>query len=611
LLTDRSILIVCLLLVGEGSPMWITEMRDVFQYRLTAPARDELGLGQLHDTGIPENDSRDWYHRVSRGLHRIIDLMDGWPARRRGLTLQEREQTFAARDPEVSRVKQARLVWFTNSLLEMTIQAQPRRLRRNMKGAMTVDQTNLRAPSPKGRWRKDVSGREIPRFNKKTGEEIIRKVMEIDADYVPIKNHAVVSAQSINPTVSGKSPRKDTAKPAARANDKYAGPPLEWAYSANLIMNANHQPGVDGGHPQLFFAASLSTPNKAIGERTIELVDNILSRGHTISRFTADRGYGGNLTDEDYFLPLQKRGVPVVTDYKKHQKGITSGFGDPGAAGEIKKTRPRKSSSASSGLDRVKGFLSVEGAHYCPATPKEFLDATLDRDAKRIDSETYAVRIQERKNLQLKPKERPDANGNVPMMCPAHGPSATVECPIRTAHPKVNKKTKTLVLKSNLPDSPPSVCTQTSVVVTAKERALEQLVDYGTPEWAELYRHDRNSMESGNDYVKSGPEQLGEPRVRRLRGMAAQQFTLTFLLVNANLRRIFRYIRDERRVTPKKVYARGRDIRQESQYVRGWIKPETTDIPPGLWTAEDRLNAGLSAEPDDDVVDIENHPLLQ
>jgi hypothetical protein len=79
------------------------------------------------------------------------------------------------------------------------------------------------------------------------------------------------------------------------------------------------------------------------------------------------------------------------------------------------------------------------------------------------------------------------------MSCPAHGPSATVECPIRQPHPDVNNKPKLRVFRSNLPDVPPKVCTQTSVVVTSEERALEQVGDYGNEEWEEMYRHDRNS----------------------------------------------------------------------------------------------------------------------
>jgi hypothetical protein len=201
------------------------------------------------------------------------------------------------------------------------------------------------------------------------------------------------------------------------------------------------------------------------------------------------------------------------------------------------------------------------------------------------------------------------------MMCPAHGPSATVECPIREADPNVNKKPKGRVLNANLPDIPPRVCTQTSVVVTSEDRFLEQAdgLDYGTPEWASVYKHDRNSIESGNDFVKSGPERIGNPSVRRLRGMAAQQFSLAFLLASANLRRIFRYLRDSLRVTPNRTYARGRDIRKESNYVRGYAKPETTDIPPDLWPAADRIAAGLDEMPVDDSepIDIESHPSLQ
>ena len=91
-------------------------------------------------------------------------------------------------------------------------------------------------------------------------------------------------------------------------------------------------------------------------------------------------------------------------------------------------------------------------------------------------------------------------------------------------------------------------------------------------------------MESFNDYIKSGPEQIRDSRVRRVRGMAAQQFVSTMLLVSANLRRIARAVRDEQPgARVKRKYIRRRDAEGLSNYVR-WRKLKPHVAAPELAT---------------------------
>jgi len=88
-------------------------------------------------------------------------------------------------------------------------------------------------------------------------------------------------------------------------------------------------------------------------------------------------------------------------------------------------------------------------------------------------AETYYKRIDERVHYKLRRKEKPDADGNVPMMCPAVGPNATVECPHKELHNKAPDKPGPVVLKRNLPAVPDKICTQTSVKF-ACEDGIEQ-----------------------------------------------------------------------------------------------------------------------------------------
>jgi hypothetical protein len=553
LLSDRTVLVICLLLVAEGSP----EMRNVLWYRLTDQARIALGLADIHDSGDDTKDASDWYNRIWRRLHQILEPLDGWRAPRRLLLLKEREEIMTLRDRNNTRIKRERLDYFTNAMLEMTFQALPREYRRNWKGACSVDQTAVRAPSQQRRWRRDKkTKKEVPSFNKSTREEINRWVMELDADLYPVEKGTPVKDHSL------------ATAPGEKDAKKWISP-IRWelSYMANLVIQVGDKPGVNPGHPQLIIAASLGTPNKDVGQMTVSLMQSIQDRGHHVSRLTADRGYNGNTKPEDFVVPMKAMGIPLVVDYNKNQKGRNGGVG---------------------------GTIQVEGAHYCPATPDTLLDATIDYDDQAIDFDEYVAKIDERALYRTKRKEKPDERGHYPMVCPAIGPSATVECPFRAKHAHASKKTKRAsVIEENLPSAAnkPRICAQSSVDFAPEDGIEhEQLLHYGSKEWRTTYQHDRNSMESMNNYIKEGPERLHDPRSRRVRGLAAQQFIMTMLLVSANLRKIARFLRDTRRAEPKKKYARGRDTKKMSAYVRWREKVERVEKLPQLPASDSSID---------------------
>jgi len=171
----------------------------------------------------------------------------------------------------------------------------------------------------------------------------------------------------------------------------------------------------------------------------------------------------------------------------------------------------------------------------------------------------------------VKPKEKPDEDGHYPMVCPAYGPGATIECPILRGkpHPKASKKAKPSTLEDNLPLVPDKICTQSSVTFTALDGIdYEQPGHYGDDAWQERYTHDRNSIESTNNYLKSGPEAMKDTSRRMLRGLAAQSYILTMMYVSANLRKIARFLRDAQRRPKPEPIQRKRDREGLSTYVR-------------------------------------------
>lgn len=155
------------------------------------------------------------------------------------------------------------------------------------------------------------------------------------------------------------------------------------------------------------------------------------------------------------------------------------------------------------------------------------------------------------------------------MMCPAYGPQATVECPLRAIHPKSSRKPKPVIATGNLPVAPDHVCTQTSVDFGPDDDVLYgQAIRYGTKEWQDTHRSDRQTIESLNDEIKQGPERLDHSGSRRVRGVAAQAFIILTGLVQINFRRIAQWLLESRRTQPKKTYPRIRDIQGRSDYVK-------------------------------------------
>ena len=497
-LGDRAILVMSLLLMMEGTPILITELRNAFWLRLDDDARAALGIGHLRNTGNSARDAKAKYDRVWRSLHSLIDTFDAWPAPRRLMDLEERQRVVAERDSEMQRVKSERARWFTNALIEMTLRAQHPDLQKAWQGGLSADQSALKAPSQAKPWRRDgeLPGRpEVPNRIKKTGELVRRPVMEVDATPYPIDK--------------GAKNKEFTGNSSA----------FEHSYAANIFIMVT-EPDQPLAHPQLIAAASLHRFGGSISEHTIAGVDSILDRGWPAKRLTVDRGYSGGMSVDKFHLPMAERGIGLVIDYNRGEKGV------------------RKNT--------VGGALELEGALYCPALPDKLRTLTLDVEDDVVTPDTYYDLIEERRHYRLKPKEKPDERGAQPMSCPALGPSATVECPLRKLHPKATtKKTRPLIDEDLLPIHPDLICKQTSVKIERHDGIdTRQLLHYGSKEWHTMYKHDRNSMEGVNAYLKEGRERMREAGARRVRGLAAQNYVFTMMLVSANLRRLAKFMRD-------------------------------------------------------------------
>jgi hypothetical protein len=91
IVSDRAILVGLLLLASEHSPLGISCLAEIFQYRLTSESRALLGLpSAASEVGEHVLAQKRWNRNTRTAFNRIIALMDPYPQdRSRALTYTE------------------------------------------------------------------------------------------------------------------------------------------------------------------------------------------------------------------------------------------------------------------------------------------------------------------------------------------------------------------------------------------------------------------------------------------------------------------------------------------------------------------------------------------
>lgn len=497
-ITDLHILVAVCVLALEHSSLHLKRMRDVLAYRLDDEARTYLGVPAAPDDRHDPVAAKNWKNNTEYAAHKLLRIMDPYSdLDRRRATTKEARATFRARldnDPRrknLERRRKERLDTFSNALIEATFQQLNRDTRRKLQHAkfgLSFDQT----PSP-GAGRLGRS--------------------EYAKDGTELRNPKVLEPE-FNWYYSSPDDRNSSA------GKKKAG--AKWGAAANFAILT---PEIGGKQvPPIAIGFSLSTPLLESETELVKLAKSFVDRGHPPAHITTDREFFAGRTIENLHKPIRELGFTVVTDYKRDQLGVKGGHG---------------------------GAPQIEGRHYCPGMSAALKNASVDAEAGKIDRDTYLQRIETRRAFELRAKERPDQKGRQPMMCPALGPQARVVCPLRERHPNSSRKPKESVKPRDVPQAIggelPAICCQSSVSFGPDEglKYKQELV-YGSPEWEATYHRDRNLSEGYHSFIKDTSYEAFEVRgERRMRGLAAQQFLGTFLVVSANLRALFTFVEGE------------------------------------------------------------------
>jgi len=287
-----------------------------------------------------------------------------------------------------------------------------------------------------------------------------------------------------------------------------------FGWDLTIAVQTAHDPNKVAEHPLLVAAIGMSIPGADLVQTAARMFASVVERGHPVGRATGDRGYAAGAVPIDYQIPLRLLGYQIVTDYKDDQVG-------------------KKESYA--------GAIQVEGAYYCPSMPEDLVNATVDLRAGKITGTAWRKLIVARRPYMLRAKEKPDAKGRVPMVCPARGNNPTVNCPLVDNGCGSSDK-QTTIYDPPKEEDRDLICTNRSSVqfpIDVKAAKYLQHMQYGSQEWIDAYRTDRNVIEGQNAFLKDGAhEALGDAGRRRLRGSTAQLLLITMLVASGNLRKI-------------------------------------------------------------------------
>src|SRR5665213_2378713 len=519
----RALLVAMLLCPGTDHPVLATAMTDVLFKRISPTMRHELGIPKPPGR-LDVRAQRATYRNVRTRLHGLFNLMDPSPTpKNRRLD----PDTYAARvkerrsshtDEEWAE-RARRLEWFINEIIEMSIRALPREVRRQWQGNSAVDATVVPTFARPDRRHRRMRKGEAPL--------VVTHSADPDADWYVR-----------NPT---------EAKPDGEADKAH------WGYEASLVVSGSDNPGQPQPFPSLVLGmATLHKPGRQPGRQAVRVLASIHDRGHPARLLAGDRAYS-SAKPEDFQLPARALGYQPVFDYKIDQLGIQGSYA---------------------------GMLQIEGAWYCPPIPKVLIEATIDYRSGTIDETTYKARLDERWKFLVLPKSGPDAEGHIRLRCPASNPAPVARCDLKPASvgPKTQGRVR-IPVTAAVRTHPPTICTQQSVTVPPEAGAkLAQPLLYGSEEWRAAYVTLRSTNEGMNGFLKDGArEALGDPQRRRIRGVAAQSVFVALLLCAANLRKIESFL--AQRAAEAAGMVRRRPRRRRTRDLDEWF-PEVP--PPGL-----------------------------
>jgi len=276
---DRAIIALLVLLALEGLPLFVSNVADLIENRLSAKARGLLRVRQL------AADGDDWYDRSSRAVHRLLSVIDPYPSpHKKRISAQDFKVIEAKRDPDEVQRREERLNEFANTLVLATWQMVPREIRRRWSGNICVDATPVKA-----------FARGYSKRNPKT--------VEHDAAwYVRDGDH------------------RDTGDMKGRTHSKFI-----FGWEATIVVATSNDPSKPADFPLLATGMAFDKPGHNIAENAMKVMHSMSEHGMPVGFAVGDRAYWPNAMEENLQLPMRALGYSNVNDYREDQLGIKAG----------------------------------------------------------------------------------------------------------------------------------------------------------------------------------------------------------------------------------------------------------------------------------------------
>ncbi|MFE4951093.1 hypothetical protein ACFQ9V_13405 [Leifsonia sp. NPDC056665] len=542
LIRDEAILTGLLILATERKAMHLSALADLFQWQLTAAARELLGLEPpLTKILAPTHQRKRWYANTARAFHRIVDVMDPFPQQRwTSKSHAEIAEILNGHDQELELVRRQRLNDFTNAFVAMTYRMQPRSIRRISSSLdISFDQTYMSSPNRKGYSRSKLKMKVAA--ERKAGDPRLFGPGPVDA----FVGWHVKSGDRTDYTKR----ETDETTPSRPNDTTYA-----WGWEGNFAVRVDSENPKRRRFPGIIVAATMSLPNKEVAEEAVDLMTYSLRLGLLPGVADADKQYWANSLVSRLHEPAFLLGFTPSTDYR------------------VDRLKP-------SGGDH--GARYLEGRAYCPSTPERLLYATQQYHDGSIDKVTFRERKEESLAYELHKKET-KANGKLILACPALGNAPTVICPLRELAKKAANKSRPTIDEEDITPEQlqDKICAQHSASFDPADLRREaQAFPYGTDEWEDFHTHARNSIESLNSQIKSGGgHNLHDSSRRLVRGFAAAQVMMAMIVTAFNMRKIVSFIAD----TIHEATTGGAKDPKLRRRDREHYNPYTGSYPPGV-----------------------------
>ncbi|TSD11615.1 hypothetical protein [Curtobacterium sp. KBS0715] len=565
-ITPLALLTGMMLATMANQPQLMVELGSLFYGGLDDDARELLNLP--HPSSKPSlMKIENWEQNVGNAFRRFLKTYDPYPTfkepttpdeigrtptdRYKSKSIEINKKIWDERDLDREQLGMERLDRFTTRFLEMTFYMQPRRVRRAPKRKnidVAFDGTHVTSPLKKGMTHNEVKLE--ARIEKERAEAAAGKPRP-----GPVEPHAgwyVKETEKRLDAAPGKAPQyvKETE--------------YFWGWNATLARRVFLEECDRKSAPQLIMAATLSMPGIGTAEAAAAVLASIVGAGHLPGIADADKEYWANALPERLYKPARKLGWEASTEYRIDNLGPAGGHA---------------------------GLIFVEGGSYCPAMPSQYKSASKDVLEGKIDEATYNVRIDAREDYAARPKARPDEQGRVPMMCPASGDSPTIICPLKQISQRVSEAKKRKLDEVNpkedgypIGDDLPEICRQHSVLFTQDDMPpVQQALRYKSKEWRNFHGYARNLSEGGNSMAKSTKYgSLHDDSRRQVRGFAAAQIFMTFLLAAMNIRMICDFVRKlEREEAREKAGKAPRNVPVQKRRDREFANTYTGTLPGG------------------------------